>query len=1080
MDPYSRRSTWEILLNNRNDRVMVLTTHFMDEADILGDRIAIMAEGELRCCGSSLFLKNRFGAGYNLTLVKDDGKCDDKAVSAFINSYVPSAQLLSNVGSEIAFQLPLHSSSSFATMFADMDRQLKSLGLLSYGVSVTTLEEVFIKVAELGDENHQHTLGNNVRTNNSESSDYQPCDEIITSTPMFSTHLRALLLKRFRYARRDKKTIIYSALLPVLLIAAGLGILKGSAIASDNPTMALTTDAYAGNETPTPYFCQTGSGAGEWCGEVMKSTYFSGANAQVLSISTPAYDSDSPTVFDTTYTDPAINASGYTGYSVSMGQQLYNRGYGHDADLVEGQYGAFLVYGDSGQNLFGYNVFTNTTAPHSSAIFKALMDQAAYRFFSNSSEASIMNLKVNNYPLPVTAATKAFSGSAVAFVACMFICIAFTFLPASMVVFLVKEKQAEHNSKHQQLVSGVSLPAFWVSNYIWDLVMYIVPCVCALALIYGFNVSSMTGQDCNSCTSGTFPAVILLFILFGFAICPFTYCLSFLFKEHAAAQTYTIMLNFVIGVVLMIVSFIMSVIDSTSDVDSVLVFIWRLSPLFNLGMGLLQLVLNDITYIRFTKDEKISPFSGDIMGFELAYLLVTAIVYMALAVYLDYRKTFPKVTKEVESVDDQELEIDEDVKKEADRVASGGADGEAVKLVGLRKVYPGGKIAVRNLSFGLKRGECFGFLGINGAGKTTTMKMLTGDVPPSSGTATLGGYNILSQQIEVRRQIGYCPQFDALFDLLTVREHLELFGAIKGVPQSSLDRVVMEKIQQLNLADFEHKLAGSLSGGNKRKLSVAIAMIGNPAIIFLDEPSTGMDPVSRRFMWDVIADISTRGKESTIVLTTHSMEECEALCSRVGIMVGGRLRCLGSVQHLKSRFGDGLVLDVKLDMPTVEELEYLVQHVFGNGDEFVTLDNLEDKCRAFGNAQLAARVTSSHPTGYSLAAAMERDGFIRAEAFCSWCVEETRFDTLNDYLLNAFGSGGVLVMERQNDFCRFKVRGSNNEVKLSKMFALVENVKVDMHIREYSVSQTTLEQIFNSFASQQEEEKGVARGVFQA
>ncbi|KUF93745.1 Small subunit processome component 20 [Phytophthora nicotianae] len=395
-------------------------------------------------------------------------------------------------------------------------------------------------------------------------------------------------------------------------------------------------------------------------------------------------------------------------------------------------------------------------------------------------------------------------------------------------------------------------------------------------------------------------------------------------------------------------------------------------------------------------------------------------------------------------------------------------------------LYPGGKVAVRDLSFGLKRGECFGFLGINGAGKSTTMKMLTGDVPPSCGTATLGGFNILTEQIEVRRQIGYCPQFDALFDLLTVREHLELFGAIKGVPQSSLDRVVMEKIQQLNLGDFEHKLAGSLSGGNKRKLSVAIAMIGSPAIIFLDEPSTGMDPVSRRFMWDVIADISTRGKASTIVLTTHSMEECEALCSRVGIMVGGRLRCYGSVQHLKSRFGDGLMFDVKLDTPTTEELEYLLQHVFGDGSTYVMQMELESKCRAFGNVELEERITPSHPTGYSLAAAMERDGFIRAEAFCSWCVEETRFDTLNDYLVNAFGSDGVLVMERQNDFCRFKVRGSDNRVKLSKMFALVENVKSDMHIREYSVSQTTLEQIFNSFASQQEEEKGVARGVFQA
>eukprot|EP00644_Phytophthora_capsici_P017588 jgi/Phyca11/535815/estExt2_fgenesh1_pg.C_PHYCAscaffold_420047 len=1055
MDPYSRRSTWEILLNNRNDRVMVLTTHFMDEADILGDR-------------------------YNLTLVKDDAKCDDDAVAAFITSYVPSAKLLSNVGSEIAFQLPLQSSSSFATMFAEMDRQLNSLGLLSYGVSVTTLEEVFIKVAELADENNQHTLGNN-HVGRGSSSDldgyYQPCDEIVTTESIFQRHLRALLLKRFRYAKRDKKAIIYVAALPVLLITAGLGILKGSMAINDDPVKALGPDEFSGGATPTPYTCQVGGGVGEWCSEVMASSYL-GVDAQLVSVPEPAFDSDSPTVFGVTYTDPIINASGATGYSLALGQQLYERGYGKGSELVEGQYGSYLVYGDSDQNVFGYNVFTNTTAPHSSVIFKALMDQAVYRFFSNSSAASTVNLKVNNYPLPYTAAAKAVFSSSTSFVATLFICIGFTFLPASIVVFLVKEKQAEHNSKHQQLVSGVSLPAFWLSNYIWDFAMYIFPCACALILINLFEVSALTGQDCDSCSSATFPAVILLFLLFGLAVCPFTYCLSFLYKEHASAQTYTIVLNFMIGVVLMITSFILDTVDSTSDANSVLKFLWRFSPLFNLGNGLLSMVTNDIDTIQYSEGTT-SPFSGDVIGFELLYLALTAVLYMGLAVYLDYSKTFSKTNENEDGKPDEDFEIDEDVEREAQRVASGDADQEAVKLVGLRKVYPGGKVAVRNLSFGLKRGECFGFLGINGAGKTTTMKMLTGDVQPSHGTATLGGFDILSQQIEVRRQIGYCPQFDALFDLLSVREHLELFGAIKGIPQASLDRVVAEKIQQLNLADFEHKLAGSLSGGNKRKLSVAIAMIGNPAIIFLDEPSTGMDPVSRRFMWDVIADISTRGKESTIVLTTHSMEECEALCSRVGIMVGGRLRCLGSVQHLKSRFGDGLVLDVKLDMPSADELEYLVQHIFGNGSEFVTPVELEDKCRAFGNAQLAERVTASHPTGYSLAAAMERDGFIRAEAFCSWCVEETRFDDLNDYLERSFGAGRVQVMERQNDFARFKVLSPNNQVKLSKMFALVEDVKTKMHIREYSVSQTTLEQIFNSFASQQEEEQGVARGVFQ-
>ncbi|GAB9477447.1 Abc transporter a family member 1, partial [Globisporangium polare] len=481
--------------------------------------------------------------------------------------------------------------------------------------------------------------------------------------------------------------------------------------------------------------------------------------------------------------------------------------------------------------------------------------------------------------------------------------------------------------------------------------------------------------------------------------------------------------------------------------------------------------------------EKKSPFSTDVMGWEMIYLVVETFVFGSLAIGIDYAMTFPKfknMSAGDHSIDDESHTDDIDVQKEAQRVTSGGADSDAIRLVNIRKVYKGGKAAVRNLTFGLKRGECFGFLGINGAGKTTTMKMLTGDVVPSSGSATLGGFDILTQQIEVRRQIGYCPQFDALFDLLTVREHLELFARIKGVSSADLNNVVSGLIEQMNLSSFDGKLAGSLSGGNKRKLSVAIAMIGNPKIIFLDEPSTGMDPVSRRFMWDVIANISTRSKSSTIVLTTHSMEESEALCTRVGIMVGGRMRCLGSVQHLKSRFGDGLVFDVKLATLSPEELHDMVLQHFGTGNAFVTPMELKEKCASFGDASLAARIVPSHPTGYNLAAAMERDGFVRAEAFLSWCVEESRFDVLNDYLKRAFGAEGVVVMERQNDFCRFKLRGSNDQLKLSKVFALVENVKQAMHIREYSVSQTTLEQIFNQFASQQAEEQGVARGMYKA
>ena len=143
--------------------------------------------------------------------------------------------------------------------------------------------------------------------------------------------------------------------------------------------------------------------------------------------------------------------------------------------------------------------------------------------------------------------------------------------------------------------------------------------------------------------------------------------------------------------------------------------------------------------------------------------------------------------------------------------------------------------------------------------------MLTGDVLPTSGTAYLDGLNILTSQLAIRRFIGYCPQFDALLELMTAREHLELYGRLKGLhPAHVLEAEVVDKLHRLNLTDFETKLAGSLSGGNKRKLSVAIAMLGRPKILMLDEPSTGMDPVSKRFMWEVIANVSTGTKGRTM------------------------------------------------------------------------------------------------------------------------------------------------------------------------------------------------------------------------
>jgi ATP-binding cassette, subfamily A (ABC1), member 3 len=282
MDPYSRRSTWEILMANRRDRVLVLTTHFMDEADILGDRIAIMAEGELRCSGSSLFLKNRYGAGYNLTIVKEEG-CDDSKVIDFVLGRIPSGRLLSNVGAEVAFQLPLDTSEEFPELFRSLDAQLSALGLLSYGISVTTLEEVFIKVAEAADDEHnqQHTLQNKVkqhdevRAETKSLTSFTPAPKSSRASAsersLFWIQFKAVFQKRLRVAKRDKKYGLVSILLPIVWLVFGLLLLQSVGLTKVDPKITLSTEgltkAAPKNKIVVPAYCQTS--VGDWCSSVI-------------------------------------------------------------------------------------------------------------------------------------------------------------------------------------------------------------------------------------------------------------------------------------------------------------------------------------------------------------------------------------------------------------------------------------------------------------------------------------------------------------------------------------------------------------------------------------------------------------------------------------------------------------------------------------------------------------------------------------------------------------------------------------------------------------------------------------------
>jgi len=547
-------------------------------------------------------------------------------------------------------------------------------------------------------------------------------------------------------------------------------------------------------------------------------------------------------------------------------------------------------------------VFYNNKGYHSMPTYLNSLNNAILRanLPKGKGNPAAYGITVTNHPMNKTSASLSLDyllqGTDV--VIAIFIIVAMSFVPASFVVFLVAEKSTK--AKHLQFVSGCNPVIYWLANYVWDMLNYLVPATCCVIILFVFDLPAYTSPT-------NFPAVLSLFLLYGWSITPIMYPASFWFEVPSSAYVFLIVINLFIGITATVATFLLQLFEHDKDlkvVNSYLKSCFLIFPNYNLGHGLMEMAYNEYINEYYAKigqfDKMKSPFEWDIVTRGLVAMTVEGFVGFFLTIMCQYNflrqpQRMPVSTKPVED--------DVDVASERQRVLRGDADNDMVKIENLTKVYKSRKIgrilAVDRLCLGVRPGECFGLLGVNGAGKTSTFKMLTGDESTTGGEAFVNGHSVLKELLQVQQSLGYCPQFDALFDELTAREHLQLYTRLRGVPWKDEARVVKWALEKLELSKYADKPAGTYSGGNKRKLSTAIALIGYPAFIFLDEPTTGMDPKARRFLWNLILDLIKTGR--SVVLTSHSMEECEALCTRLAIMVNGRLRCLGSIQHLKNR-----------------------------------------------------------------------------------------------------------------------------------------------------------------------------------
>jgi len=296
--------------------------------------------------------------------------------------------------------------------------------------------------------------------------------------------------------------------------------------------------------------------------------------------------------------------------------------------------------------------------------------------------------------------------------------------------------------------------------------------------------------------------------------------------------------------------------------------------------------------------------------------------------YWGFKTKKPDVRKSIYmngiNADNEENE-DKDVAAERNQVRSADPDQIPVRIAGLRKVFKSYSLksllckcraasefeAVKGLNLGVHHSHLLALLGHNGAGKTTTISMMTGLLSPTSGGCYLYGKDIFEDMDEISEIIGYCPQHDILWNDLTAREHMEIFCELKGIPEKEITSLINDRLEDVQLFSVSDHCVGTFSGGMKRRLSVTLSFIGDPKVVFLDEPTTGMDPYVRRDVWNLILRLK---KGRAVIMTTHSMEEADVLGDKIAIMALGNLMAVGTSTHLKNRYaGYNLVTMVPND-----------------------------------------------------------------------------------------------------------------------------------------------------------------------
>ncbi|XP_058124970.1 phospholipid-transporting ATPase ABCA3-like [Anopheles ziemanni] len=921
MDPSARRALWDLIQKEKADRTVILSTHFMDEADVLGDRIAIMAEGNLRAIGSPFFLKKNLGAGYRLICVKEP-HCERQRVLGILRRYIPDVRIETDIGTELSFVLREDYLKVFQPMLEELEDQMGACGISSYGISLTTMEEVFLRA---GSDSHTTEQSQAKEENGYIDIDSNEDNYSLEGLPLLDGSKRlfqqiyAQFYKKCLTTVRSWITLTLQFAIPVLFVLMSYLIYLNSSAGRELPELPMNFDRYTASIT----VLEVSDPGAQQVGEMFKERFRNEPPVHRLDV----IEEDMITsILNTTSQDIAtFNSRYWVGATIGSSEctaWFNNKAY-HSAPLA-----VHLIY-------------------------KALLQ----------SVCPTCQLEVSNKPLPYrldTQLQRLETGANAGFQLAFNTGFAMAFVSALFILFYIKERTTR--AKLLQFVSGVNVALFWSISFLWDYLVFVVS-----SLFYIVTLAIIQQDGWSSFDQLGRAFLVLLF--YSFASLPVTYLFAYMFHVPATGFVKMMLLNVLSGTIFFTaVSLLRFDGIDLENVANILEWFFMFFPSFVLTQSMnalnmvggrealcdraceqITLCTQELKCLLVPECCGTSAFTFDqLTGINRSLLFFFGIGVVAFSAILiiDYRlfkKFFSRKTVSVVVSDDRQVdEQDSDVMDEKRRVAScSDVELSSYNLVlkDLSKSY-GKFVAVNKLSVGVRHSECFGLLGINGAGKTSTFKMMTGDENITSGDAWVNGINLRTDMNRVHQHIGYCPQFDALLEELTGRETLYIYALMRGVRRSEINGVSLTLAEELNFGKHLDKRTKAYSGGNKRKLSTALALMGNPSVVYLDEPTTGMDPGAKRQFWNVICKVRNSGK--SIVLTSHSMEECEALCTRLAIMVNGEFKCLGSTQHLKNKFSEGFLLTVKTKRHQPDAAEQVKSFVTSRFEGSVLREEYQD------------------------------------------------------------------------------------------------------------------------------------------